>query len=282
MEPMQQNSPAPQQREPEQQQADTMPQENRAGTSAEEIAVSFRNHMIHTVGRPLEISSCVDHYHALSVVVRDRLMDRWLETIENYRKHDVRVVSYLSAEYLLGPHLENDLLNLDLTEQTGEALQTLGLDLKQIAAEEPEPGLGNGGLGRLAACFLDSLSTLDTPVIGYGLRYEFGIFRQEIVNGWQVEKSDKWLQYGNPWEIPASMSIDVPFFGHTETYTDDGGALRRKWVPGQLIKAVPYDTPIPGYKTRTVNRLRLWKAEAEDAFDLSNFNARDDMGAVRP
>ena len=186
-------------RDLEQQQTDTLASENRAGTTAEEIAVSFSNHMTHSVGRPLEFSSMIDKYHALSVAVRDRLMDQWLETVESYRQKDVRVLAYLSAEYLLGPHLQNDLLNLDLTSQTEQALNSLGLDLNSIAAEEPEPGLGNGGLGRLAACFLDSLSTLDIPVIGYGLRYEFGIFRQEIVDGWQVEKSDKWLQFGNPW-----------------------------------------------------------------------------------
>ena len=279
---MQEQTPAqPQQSEPNQQQADTVRSENRAGTSAQDLAISFRNHMIHTVGRPMEMSSLLDQYHALSAVVRDRLMDRWLDTIERYRRHDVRVVSYLSAEYLLGPHLENDLLNLDLTAACREALNSLGLNLDTIAAQEPEPGLGNGGLGRLAACFLDSLSTLDVPVIGYGLRYEFGIFRQEIVDGWQVEKSDKWLQYGNPWEIAASTSYNVGFFGHTETYTDEKGAVQHTWLPGQLVKGVPYDTPIPGFKTRTVNRLRLWKSEAVDSFDLDVFNKGDYMGAVR-
>jgi starch phosphorylase len=268
-------------REREQQQTDTLAGENRAGTSAEEIAVSFRNHMTHTVGRPLELSTVIDQYHALSAAVRDRLMDQWLETIENYRQKDVRVLAYLSAEYLLGPHLENDLLNLDLTSQTEQAIGSVGLDLKTIAAEEPEPGLGNGGLGRLAACFLDSLSTLDVPVIGYGLRYEFGIFRQEIVNGWQVEKSDKWLQFGNPWEITASMSVEIGLFGHTETYTDDKGGIRHRWLPGYKVKGIPFDTPIPGYMTRTVNRLRLWKSEAVDSFDLGVFNSGDYGGAVR-
>src|SRR5258708_3816477 len=268
-------------RDRERQQADMLAGENRSGTTAEEIAVSVRNHMTHSVGRPLESSSLIDKYHALSAAVRDRLMDQWLETIETYRQKDVRVLAYLSAEYLLGPHLQNDLLNLDLTPQTDQALKSLGLDLKSIAAEEPEPGLGNGGLGRLAACFLDSLSTLDVPVIGYGLRYEFGIFRQEIVDGWQVEKSDKWLQFGNPWEIPASMSMEVGLFGHTETYTDDNGAIRHRWVPGYKVKGIPFDTPIPGYKTRTVNRLRLWKSEAVDSFDLGIFNTGDYAGAVR-
>jgi starch phosphorylase len=280
--PMQeQQLPAPFGHEPNQQAQDTQPNENRAGTSAKDLEISFRNHMTHTVGRPLETSSALDQYHALSAVVRDRLMDQWLDTIEAYKQHDVRVVAYLSAEFLLGPHLENDLLNLDLTPQTVDAMKNVGLDLETIAAQEPEPGLGNGGLGRLAACFLDSLSTLDIPVVGYGLRYEFGIFKQEIQDGWQVEKSDKWLQFGNPWEIAASTCYNVGFFGHTETYTDEQGALRHKWVPGDLVRGVPYDTPIPGYQTRTVNRLRLWKAEAEDSFDLSIFNAGDYMGAVR-
>ena len=265
----------------EQQQADKLADENRAGATAEEIEVSFRDHMTRSVGRPLELSNSIDKYHGLSAAVRDRLMDQWLETIETYRRKDVRVLGYLSAEYLLGPHLENDLLNLDLTPEAEQALKRLGLDLKTIAAEEPEPGLGNGGLGRLAACFLDSLSTLDVPVIGYGLRYEFGIFRQEIVDGWQVEKSDKWLQFGNPWEIHASTSLEVGLFGHTETYTDAKGALRHRWVPGKRIKGIPFDTPIPGYKTRTVNRLRLWKSEAVDSFDLGTFDSGDYAGAVR-
>jgi starch phosphorylase len=271
----------PQGHEPEQQAQDTEPNENRAGTSAADLQRSFRNDMTHTVGRPLELSSTLDQYHALSAVVRDRLMDQWMETIEKYRRHDSRIVAYLSAEYLLGPHLENDLLNLDLMPQATEAMQKLGLDLKGIAADEPEPGLGNGGLGRLAACFLDSLSTLNVPVIGYGLRYEFGIFRQEIIDGWQVEKSDKWLQYGNPWEIPASTSYEVNFFGRTEYYNDEQGAQRSRWLPGHTVVGVPYDTPIPGYQTRTVNRLRLWKAEAVDSFDLDAFNTGDYMGAVR-
>ncbi|SEF79118.1 starch phosphorylase [Bryocella elongata] len=255
--------------------------DDRTGTTAEEIAASFHGHLTRTVGRPLERSSVIDQYHALSFTVRDSLMDQWLETIETYRQEDVRVLGYLSAEYLLGPHLPNDLLNLDLTPETEQAMKSVGFDLESIAAEEPEPGLGNGGLGRLAACFLDSLSTLDVPVIGYGLRYEFGIFRQEIVDGWQVETSDKWLQFGNPWEIQASMSLVVGLFGHTETYTDDQGAVRHRWVPGYKVKGIPFDTPIPGYKTRTVNRLRLWKSEAVDSFDLGVFNSGDYAGAVR-
>jgi glycogen phosphorylase len=264
----------------DQQQTATVSNEKRAGTSPDEIAVSFRNHMVDRVGRPVESSTMLEKYHGLAAVVRDRLMDQWLETLEHYRKGDTRILAFLSAEYLLGPHLENDLLNINLTSETEQAMRSLGLDLESIAEQEPEPGLGNGGLGRLAACFMDSLSTLGVAVIGYGLRYEFGIFRQEIVDGWQVEKSDNWLQFGNPWEIASMRPAEVGFFGRTETYTDDHGALRHRWVPGQRVRGIAYDTPIPGYETRTVNRLRLWKSEAVDEFDLSVFNTGDYAGAV--
>ena len=188
--------------------------------------------MTHTVGRPLESSSLIDKYHALSATVRDRLMDQWLETIESYKQKDVRVLAIPERRVSAGPSSAERSVESgsDFTNRAGA--QEPRARPETIAAEEPEPGLGNGGLGRLAACFLDSLSTLDVPVIGYGLRYEFGIFRQEIVDGWQVEKSDKWLQFGNPWEIPASTSVEVGLFGHTETYTDDKGAIRHRWVPG--------------------------------------------------
>ena len=279
---MDQQNPMPKYKhERSQQQMETEHHEDRTGISANDLAISFRNEMTHTVGRPVEGSSDLDQYKAIANVVRDRLMDQWIETVESYRDGDVRVVAYLSAEYLLGPHLGNDLLNLGLTAPAEEAMKSLGLDLKTMSDEEPEPGLGNGGLGRLAACFLDSLSTLNVPVIGYGLRYEFGIFKQEIVDGWQVEKSDKWLQYGNPWEIGKAMSFEVNFFGYTESYEDETGVARMRWVPGHKMQGVPYDTPIPGFETRTVNRLRLWKAEAVDSFDLSAFNTGDYAGAVR-
>lgn len=224
----------------------------------------------------------LDQYHAMAHVVRDRVMDDWIETVESYKDERVRVVCYLSAEFLLGPHLMNGMLNLGITQPAEHATEELGMDLGAIADEEPEPGLGNGGLGRLAACYMDSLTTLGVPAIGYGIRYEFGIFRQEIRDGWQVERSDKWLEYGNPWEIPASdASQRVMFGGHTEVEQDADGVKRWKWIPSFVVKGVAYDTPIPGYRTRQVNRLRLWKAEAEDSFDLEVFNRGDYMGAVR-
>ena len=253
-----------------------------AGTSVESLRSSFLSHLTHTVGRLLDVSTDTERYHALAHVVRDLVMDDWITTIQSYRERDVRVVCYLSAEFLLGPHVMNDLLNLGVTENCAEALDSLGVSLQALTDQEPEPGLGNGGLGRLAACYMDSMSTLGVPAIGYGLRYEFGIFRQELRDGWQVEHSDKWLQFGNPWEIPVSdASCQVQFGGRTETYMDEHDMLRVRWVPNHTVAGVPYDTPIPGYRNSIVNRLRLWKAEAVDSFDFAAFNTGDYMGAVR-
>ena len=256
--------------------------QGEAGTSSEALRSSFLNHLTRTVGRLFEVSTDTERYHALAHVVRDHVMDDWIRTIQSYRERDVRVVCYLSAEFLLGPHLMNDLLSLDLTGNCREALKSIGVSLETLADQEPEPGLGNGGLGRLAACYLDSMSTLGVPAIGYGLRYEFGIFRQELRDGWQVEHSDKWLQFGNPWEIPVSdASCQVQFGGRTETFKDEQGVLRWRWVPNHTVMGVPYDTPIPGFRNTVVNRLRLWKAEAVDSFDFAAFNTGDYMGAVR-
>lgn len=251
-------------------------------TSVEMLRASFLQHLTCTVGRLLELSTDTERYHALAHVVRDLVMADWIRTVQSYRDQDVRVVSYLSAEFLLGPHLMNDMLNLGVTENCAKALDSLGLNLDKLAEQEPEPGLGNGGLGRLAACYLDSMSTLGVPAIGYGLRYEFGIFRQEIREGWQVEHSDKWLQFGNPWEIPVSdASCQVQFGGRTETYLDEKKVERWRWIPDHIVSGVPYDTPIPGYRNSLVNRLRLWKAEAVDSFDFTVFDTGDYMGAVR-
>ncbi len=251
-------------------------------TSVDALRASFLSHLTRTVGRLLDVSTDLEQYHALAHVVRDQVMDDWIRTIQCYREEDVRVVCYLSAEFLLGPHLMNDLLNLGLTDACAKALESLGLSLQTLAEQEPEPGLGNGGLGRLAACYMDSMSTLGVPAIGYGLRYEFGIFRQELREGWQVEHSDKWLQFGNPWEMPVSdASCQVQFGGHTETFKDENGKLRWRWLPDHTVMGVPYDTPIPGFRNAVVNRLRLWKAEAVDSFDFAAFNTGDYMGAVR-
>jgi glycogen phosphorylase len=214
--------------------------------------------------------------------VRDRLLDRWLSTVQNYSAKDVRIVGYLSAEYLTGKNLENNLIKLGITPQTTQAMQELGVDIQELIRQEEEPGLGNGGLGRLAACYMDSLATLDTPAIGYGIRYEFGIFDQEIRDGWQVEVTDKWLKFGNPWEIPRPEdAVSVGFAGYTEQYTDEHGGFRVRWVPGYRVQGTPYDTPVLGYRTSTVSNLRLWSAEAAESFDFATFNTGDFFGAVR-
>jgi len=219
---------------------------------------------------------------ALAYTVRDRLLQRWINTIEKYHKKDARMVGYMSAEFLLGPHLQNNLINLGILETLDQACKESGLDMNTLIEVEEEPGLGNGGLGRLAACYMDSLATLEIPAIGYGVRYEFGLFDQTIKDGWQVEVTDKWLNYGNPWEIRRpEVTFQVPFGGHTETYTDEKGELRSKWVPSRVVNGVAYDTPILGYKVDTANTLRLWKAEATESFDFQAFNVGNYIGAVQ-
>jgi starch phosphorylase len=181
----------------------------------------------------------------------------------------------------MGPHLGNNLINLGIYDVVKQAIEELGLNLTALLEQEEEPGLGNGGLGRLAACYIDSLATLEIPAIGYGIRYEYGIFDQEIKDGWQVEITDKWLRYGNPWEVARPEGeLEVKFGGHTEGYTDEHGRYRGRWVPYKVVKGVPYDTPILGFQTNTANTLRLWKAEAPESFDFAAFNQGDYFGAV--
>ena len=218
---------------------------------------------------------------ALAYTVRDRLLHNWVQTLKTIRQ-DVKVVSYLSAEFLLGPQLGNNLINLGIWEQVREAVSLHGLKLEELLEQEGEPGLGNGGLGRLAACYLDSLATLEVPAIGYGIRYEFGIFDQEIRDGWQVEITDKWLELGNPWEIcRPEIAYRVGWKGHVESYIDAEGHDRRRWVPGRVVKGVAHDYPVPGYRNRVTNLLRLWKAEAVESFEFSDFNVGDYYGAVQ-
>lgn len=241
----------------------------------------FLRHLYYMQGRALEIATPNDLYIALAHTVRDRLLERWLHTVENIRKPGIRIVIYLSAEYLLGPHLENNLINLGIYEQARETMEDFGLDFKKIIEQEEEPGLGNGGLGRLAACYLDSLATLEIPAVGYGIRYEFGIFDQTIRDGWQVEATDQWLRPGNPWEIHRpEISYHVKLGGHTEAFYDDQGRYRVRWIPGREIKGTAYDTPIAGYRVNTCNTLRLWKAEAVESFDFQEFNVGDYYRAV--
>ena len=226
-------------------------------------------------------STVNDQYLALAKTVRHYLMARWLETKRHNRQTKAKTIGYLSAEYLLGRQLGNALLATDLTEIAAKALESCGLDIATLRAQEVEPGLGNGGLGRLAACFIDSLATMSVPCIGYGIRYEYGIFRQTFVDGRQVEQPDTWLSLGAPWEFPhPEASVQVDFGGHTETY-DDLGTTRTRWVPAWNVLGIPYNYMVPGYQNGRVNTLRLWSAQATKAFDLAIFNAGDYAEAVR-
>jgi glycogen phosphorylase len=232
-------------------------------------------------GKSKELATVNDWYMAVAYTVRDRLMKNWISTLYELQNKKVKVVGYLSAEFLMGPHLGNALINLGIYEELKVAVQGLGLDLRQLMDNEEEPGLGNGGLGRLAACFMDSLTTLKVPAIGYGIRYEFGLFEQQIRDGWQFEVTDKWLRLGNPWEIARpELTFRVKMGGHTEHYDDERGLNRIKWIPELEVKGVAYDTPIPGYQNDKINLLRLWKSEAVDSFDFEAFNRGDYQGAV--
>ena len=240
----------------------------------------FLQHLFYTQGTVLRMATPNDLYTALACTVRNRLLERWFHTVRTYYESDVRIVSYLSAEFLLGPHLEQNLVNLGIYDEAREAMDGLGLDLRKMIEHEEEPGLGNGGLGRLAACYMESLATLQVPAIGYGIRYEFGIFDQEIHDGWQTEVTDLWLRPGNPWEMHRpEIAYHVKWGGRTESYTDDRGRYRVRWVPGRR-SGTAYDTPIVGYRVNTSNTLRLWKAEAVKSFDFQDFNVGDYYGAV--
>ncbi|MBI1735348.1 MAG: glycogen/starch/alpha-glucan phosphorylase [Candidatus Rokubacteria bacterium] len=247
----------------------------------EELRRDVLQKLFYNQGKFAAVATRNDYYLALACAVRDRLMERWIGTVRTYFEQASRTVAYLSAEFLLGPQLASNLVNLGIHDDAKRAVATLGLALDDLLEQEPEPGLGTGGLGRLAACYMDSLATLEIPTIGYGIRYEFGIFEQAIRDGWQVEKTDKWLRLGNPWEIARpEIAYTVPLGGHTEPYVDDTGRYCVRWVPERVVLGTPYDTPVLGYAVNTANMLRLWRAEAAESFDFSAFNVGDYYGAV--
>jgi glycogen phosphorylase len=253
----------------------------RAGMQAGDLRQALVDHLRYSIGRPARVAGPKDYHRALALAVRDRMQHRWMATTEACFDLQRKVACYLSAEFLMGPHLGNNLVSLGIEEAAREALRELGQDLVEILLCEPEPGLGNGGLGRLAACYLDSLATLQRPAIGYGIRYEFGIFAQEIHDGWQTEITDKWLHGGNPWEIAKpDIAYYVNWGGHTEAYSDEAGRYRVRWVPERVVKGVAYDTPIQGYGVENCNTLRLWSAEAVESFDFQAFNTGDYYEAV--
>jgi starch phosphorylase len=254
----------------------------RTGISAEEIKQAFLDNMHCALARSESVATQQNVYYALALTVRDRLFAHTIGTIGKYGGANARRVAYLSAEYLPGPQLANNLLSLGITEATRDAMQSLGYDLDQIIAEEDEPGLGNGGLGRLASCYMDSLASVEVPAIGYGIRYEFGIFDQVIRDGWQEEITDKWLRQGNAWEIARpGINYRVKFGGHTESSVDEQGRLVMHWIPETEVTGVAYDTPVLGYAVETCNALRLWKAEAVESFDFASFNHGDYYRAVQ-
>lgn len=256
-------------------------EDDRTGRTIPTLRRALADNLYYGLGKFPAIASRNDYYLALSLTVRDRLLHRWINTLESYLEQKSRVVCYMSAEFLLGPHLANNMLNLELTDKMRTSCEESGLEFDDLIDHEEEPGLGNGGLGRLAACYLDSMATGSIPSIGFGIRYEFGIFDQIIRDGWQVEVADRWLHNGNPWELAKpDESMIVKFGGKTTSYEDEKGRYRVRWDAQREVLGIPYDTPIPGYETETTNTLRLWKAEAPRSFDFQIFNMGDYLGAV--
>ncbi len=250
--------------------------------TVEAFMSDFMRELNYGQGVSLARSSVNDQYLALARTVRHHLQSRWMATLAKQWDQQAKSVCYLSAEYLLGRQLDNSILASDLDNIVEEGLGQLGISLSTLRAQEIEPGLGNGGLGRLAACFIDSLATMSVPCVGYGIRYEYGIFRQTFVDGWQVEHSDPWLQLGNPWEFPhPENAVTVQFGGYTEKVTEDDGTGRTRWVGDWDVLGVPYNYMVPGYRNGRVNTLRLWSAKATRAFNLEVFNAGDYVEAVR-
>ncbi|HEY5975438.1 MAG TPA: glycogen/starch/alpha-glucan family phosphorylase, partial [Geobacteraceae bacterium] len=253
----------------------------RRDSSVAALKQSIMDHLVFTQARSLALATRNDWYMALSFAIRDRMLDDWVRSLQHLHRKDLKIVSYLSAEFLMGPHLGNNLINLGLMEPARAAVAELGQNLDDLIGQEEEPGLGNGGLGRLAACYMDSMATLRVPAIGYGIRYEYGIFDQEIRDGWQVEKTDKWLRLGNPWEICRPETVyQVNFGGHTQQRHDEHGRLLVSWVPDRVVNGVAYDTPVAGYRSGLTDLLRLWKSEAVESFDFQAFNVGDYYQAV--
>ena len=251
------------------------------GMKKHDFIDDFKQYYVHLLGRDESHQSPFYASSALSLAIRDRLMERWKTTHQIYKNNDCRRGYYLSMEFLMGRTLSNAMLNLGVTDTVTQAMYDLGIEIEELISSEQDAGLGNGGLGRLAACFIDSCATLQLPVIGYGLRYEYGMFTQTIVNGEQLEKPDHWLRHGNVWEIERlEYSHCIKFGGHTESQTDEHGRQRYYWRDTHDVLAVPFDTPIPGYQNGTVNTLRLWKAVATEEFNLDEFNAGDYAEAV--
>lgn len=245
------------------------------------LKLSFQTNCEYTLAKDQYTATMHDSYLALSLAVRDRIVERWINTQQEYHKENKRRVYYLSMEFLIGRLLGNNIYNFGIEKQTHEAMEEMGLNLEDIREQELDAGLGNGGLGRLAACFLDSMATLGIPAHGYGIRYDYGIFHQKIVNGHQVELPDEWLRHGTPWEFERpEYTVKIQFYGQVKNVDDGKGNVRPQWTDTEDVLAVPYDVPVLGYKNDIVNTLRLWSARSTEEFDLEYFNDGDYEKAV--
>jgi starch phosphorylase len=249
--------------------------------SQEGMKQSFCSNLQYNLAKDRYTTNKHDDFVALATAIRDRIVERWIVTQQSYHKKNVKRIYYLSMEFLIGRLLATNTLNLNLWDQTKGAMEEMGIDLEEMREEEGDAGLGNGGLGRLAACFLDSMATLGIPAHGYGIRYEYGIFKQKIVNGYQVEQPDEWLKYGNPWEFARpEYSQTVKFYGETNVYHDKNGRFRVEWRNTKDVIALPFDIPVVGYHNDVVNTLRLWSAKSTEEFDFDYFNTGDYERAV--
>ncbi|HET6528806.1 MAG TPA: glycogen/starch/alpha-glucan family phosphorylase, partial [Balneolaceae bacterium] len=254
----------------------------RTGMDVDSFREDIKQHLRYTLAKDDFSSTEWDRYRSVVLAVMDRLHDRWITTQQRYYEQRPKRVYYLSMEYLIGRLMDNMLINLGLQDAAAEAMEDLGLDYDEIREAEVDAGLGNGGLGRLAACFLDSMATLGVPALGYGIRFDYGIFEQDIKDGWQIEKPDLWLQYGYPWGVVRpKKKYSVKFYGTVSTGKDGNGRLRFNWIDTHNVNAVAYDTPVPGFQNDVVNNLRLWKAISDEGFDLKSFNQGDYIDAVR-
>lgn len=259
----------------------TIFEHEKIGLDVDSIKQSLANCLTYSVGKDTITATDRDRFFAAAYLVRNRLIDRWMETMRSYYINDVKRVYYFSLEFLMGRTLMNSVHNLGFDQQFREALNELGINLDNVREIEPDAALGNGGLGRLAACFLDSMATLDLPGYGYGIRYEYGMFAQRIEDGRQVEHPDNWLRYGNPWEFPRpEVLYQVKFHGRVVQYPDEKGVAHYHWIDTDDVMAMAFDTPIPGYGTHTVNNMRLWSAKATRDFELHYFNEGNYVKAV--
>ncbi|HRX27353.1 MAG TPA: glycogen/starch/alpha-glucan phosphorylase, partial [Aminivibrio sp.] len=254
---------------------------SREGHDENSLAWGFAEHLKYSLGVDNYTATDHDRFMSLAYAIRDRLINQWIKTQQTHHDKHAKRVYYLSLEFLIGRSMGMNVLNLGLEDEVEKALESLGYTWEELREQEVDAGLGNGGLGRLAACFLESMATRELPAFGYGLPYDYGIFRQSIENGYQVEQPDDWLRQGNPWEIERTDISPIVRFGGRVEIISRNGKLDAHWLDAQQVMGIAYDMPVVGYGGRTVNTLRLWSAKATEEFDLQDFNAADYAEAVR-